>query len=789
MRNRPCCVSLLALMGLLLGACEMNLEPRKDSSYEVDIRWTSHGIPHVKAEDWGSLGYGFAYATAVDGVCVIARDVLRVNGELSKHFGSGEGNFESDVFHKALLDHARVEAFNEAQSERTQAFSDGYADGYNRYLRDKRDELPGACKEAPWVEEIDAGDVTRVTIGVGIRYGLARFDRAIAAATPAQEIAVESLAANTGLPEWPGASGIGSNGVAIGSDLSASGRGILLGNPHYPWEGPSRFHMIHLTIPGELDVMGASLLNTSRVGIGFNRDVAWTHTVSTALRFTLYELELHPEDPMRYRYDDEYREIESRTVEVLVAAQDDVETRSHTIYLSHYGPILQSGSLAWADGRAYAVRDAVIDNYLTAETYDALSMARSTADIEAAISRQGIYWVNTIAADRYGNAFYADISAAPNVDAQLLEECGVGEESAAWGPVILDGSRSECEWRESERSEVPGVLPPDEMPRITRTDYVTNSNDSYWLSNPAAPLEGYSPIIGPERTARSLRTRAGLRMVSEFIERGGQVTPADVQGMLYAHRNYSAELVLDDVLRACAGEADLANACEVLAAWNRTQQVQARGGHLWREFWNLVSDTPDLWAVPFDLADPVNTPRGLNIEDAVVREAVLTALRSAVDQFAAAEIPLDARLGDIQYATRNGRRIPVPGGDGDTGMFSMIVTELNGQAGYTPITHGNSYIQVISWDEEGQLDPRAILTYSQSPEPDSPYYSDQTEIYAEGGWIKLPFAEWEILAAPVKRQLHLADTTLAGRREMVETLTTYKAKNDEKETLAISRVD
>lgn len=36
------------------------------STYDAEIRWTSYGIPHVKAEDWASLGYGFAYATATD---------------------------------------------------------------------------------------------------------------------------------------------------------------------------------------------------------------------------------------------------------------------------------------------------------------------------------------------------------------------------------------------------------------------------------------------------------------------------------------------------------------------------------------------------------------------------------------------------------------------------------------------------------------------------------------------------------------------------------------------------
>jgi acyl-homoserine-lactone acylase len=47
------------------------------AGYDTEIRWTSYGIPHVKANNWESLGYGFAYATATDAVCVIARDGQR----------------------------------------------------------------------------------------------------------------------------------------------------------------------------------------------------------------------------------------------------------------------------------------------------------------------------------------------------------------------------------------------------------------------------------------------------------------------------------------------------------------------------------------------------------------------------------------------------------------------------------------------------------------------------------------------------------------------------------------
>ena len=44
----------------------------------------------------------------------------------------------------------------------------------------------------------------------------------------------------------------------------------------------------------------------------------------------------------------------------------------------------------------------MIDNYLTADTYDALNKASSTAEVEAAINKQGVYWTNTIASDREG---------------------------------------------------------------------------------------------------------------------------------------------------------------------------------------------------------------------------------------------------------------------------------------------------------------------------------------------------------------------------------------------------
>ena len=62
--------------------------------------------------------------------------------------------------------------------------------------------------------------------------------------------------------------------------------------------------------------MGASLVTTSRVAIGFTQRVAWSHTVSTALRFTMFRLDLVPGNPMAYRLGDDVHNIEALQVDV-----------------------------------------------------------------------------------------------------------------------------------------------------------------------------------------------------------------------------------------------------------------------------------------------------------------------------------------------------------------------------------------------------------------------------------------------------------------------------------------
>lgn len=747
--NSRAAFTLLILTITSLMACSDQRDtgaagPGGGGKYSVDIRWTSYGIPHVKAEDWGSLGYGFAYATATDGVCVFAKEAATANGTLVADFGNTPEYLASDVFHRGLMTPDKLIHQAAGVSDELREFNAGFVAGYNRFIRDNEDSLPESCADADWVRPISEADLARMQIAFGIRYGLGFFKDAIAdAAPPGEAVASVDL-------DFERNQGLGSNAIALGSELTETGRGILFGNPHYPWHGPSRFHMIHTTIPGVIDVMGASLLAGNFVGIGFNRNIAWTHTVSTAIRFSLFELELNPENPMQYRYADGFRDIETRDVTVPGGGEQ-------TIYMTHYGPIVASRRLAWTRSKAYAIRDAILDNNTATATYGALQTATSVGDIEAAISKQGIFFVNTIAADRHGNAFYADISSTPYISQETLDNCRRTADGLPSSVIVLDGSDPSCEWTDDSRSTVPGNLPAELMPRATSTRYFTNSNDSYWLSNPDEPLEGYLPTIGPERTARTLRTRAGLAFLQERLDEDGKLNPDEVQEMLFSHRHFGAELLLDDVLTLCDDDTAIAASCEVLAGWDRTGNIDSYGMQIWTEFWEMARQIPNVYAVPFSADDPVNTPSGINVENPDVRHAVRQSLANAQAKLLDADIGLDAAWGDVQFAERNGTRIPVPGGPGRHGMFSFINTAFTNGKGYTPIRHGNSYIQVITWDEDGTPDARGILTYSQSPESDSPHYSDQTELYSNGEWIDLPFTEEEILADTNLRVLSLSE--------------------------------
>ncbi|HZD51792.1 MAG TPA: penicillin acylase family protein, partial [Woeseiaceae bacterium] len=274
----------------------------------------------------------------------------------------------------------------------------------------------------------------------------------------------------------------------------------------------------------------------------------------------------------------------------------------------------------------------------------------------------------------------------------------------------------------------------------------------------------FSPLIGGTNEEQSLRTRSGLRSIRERLagEDGiaahKRIGLAEVQAMLFANRNYAAELVLDDLLALCkdtAGDA-IRRGCEVLAAWDRRNDLGSRGDQLFREWWRAARRIENVWRVPFDPDRPEATPSGLNTDDPAVRSQLLAALDAAVAVVRAAGFELDAPLGDVQHKTLRGDPIGLHGGPGLEGLLNKV--EAVGSGGLTPrgyeINFGTSYVQTVTFDERGPI-AEAIMTYGQSTLADSPYAFDQLPLYAKEQWLHLPFRPDDVRAATVGEPLEL----------------------------------
>ena len=793
MLSRRCPIGVSLAFALALVGCSDD----DDTSlkYSVEIRRTSYGIPHIKGDSLPDVAFGAGYAVAEDHGCTIAEQILKVRSERAKFWGAGENDIHlnSDLAYAHIGVYSIARAEWDELSDEVKATIEAYAKGYNHYLaQGGAAGFKGTCAGEPWVREIDEIDLYAYYRELALLGSGRQFLDYIATATPpgSLQLPAPGLEKIRDFKESP----FGSNGWGIGADMSASGGGMLLANPHFPWEGELRLWESHLTVPGELDVYGAGLLGVPVVLIGFNDAVAWTHTVSAGQRFTFYRLTLDPEDPKAYIKDgtsvpmtsDEY------TVEVL---QDDGSTSevTRTLYRSEYGPLLNINPFGWSTDYAFTYRDANLGNATLISQFLAMNRAGSLDEFKAAHQENlGIPWVNTMASSADGRAWYIDSTPTPNLSQAAIDAWrarldandlpAVGFDSL--GTVMLEGNTSRDDWQEESGAREPGLVPWSKLPQLERSDFIFNANDSHWMTNPASLLEGYSPMHGPERTARSVRTRMNATVLTEgaagFAGEDGKFTLEELQAAALSNRSFSAELLRDQIVARCEATTsveaegqtvDLTDACTQLAAWDGRFDLDSSGALVFRE-WAGDFDGGDfskagrVFATEFDAADPIGTPRDL-APAGMTEDRALVALGRAVLRLQEAGIALDASLGDVQFTRKGDQQIPMHGGGRSEGITNLIVYSTSLYSGRDPamergevinsrsglsdqgyvVNYGTSFIMTLVFGEAGP-EATAFLTYGESEDPASPHYTDQTELFSAKSWRPVLFREADIAADP-----------------------------------------
>ena len=788
-------LAVVVTSGMMVSFGCSQSETDRSYRYEATVVKTEYGIPHITAESWGSLGFGEAYTAAEDHICNMALALVQSRGESAAVFGPGprNRNLSRDIVIKALGIPERAGEALAAQEPQIKEWVEGYTAGYNQFVNERAGKFGSWCNDATWVRPVTATEF--MAQYVTLVYTLPRIAGAITAAAPPTP-QVEASAAIAALEIAPPLRDtltdmklrdMGSNAWAIASKRSENGKGLLLANPHYPWYGIARFWEKHLMIPGVYDAYGAGLIGTPGVLIGFNETVGWTHTVSDSKRTVIYQLTLNPHNPRQYWWENDWRKLRSVEVSTNVKTADGLKNQQHTVWFSHHGPLIALPGLTDDPYTAFAVRDANASNLHTFAQWQAMGSAKNMDDfIDAHRNYNAMPWVNTIAASSDGRAVYIDNSNVGALSEEtiltwsntLKADTKLHNLYLSEGLVILDGSQQNNEWLDTS-SPVPHTEPFERRPLIESDQYVFNANDSYWLSDPEKPAAALSPLYGPIMTPRSVRTRmniALLRPDSPYGHAGddGKFSRNEIQTALFSNESLTADMLLPELLAACDAipqrtientTVNLTKACNVLAAWDRRFNSESRGAVLFREWITQYSADEtsigsSLFQQPFNPMEAATTPAGL-----ANTELALDRLARAKLMLEAEGIGLDTALGNLQIGHRSERQYPVHGGNRHEGIANLQMSTTVGnnptetpiftgsnefaegsyslsKSGYN-VVHGSSFIMTLGWSDAGP-EAEGILSYSQSGDPESPHFDDQTQLYTEKTWRPIRFMPSDI---------------------------------------------
>ena len=455
------------------------------------------------------------------------------------------------------------------------------------------------------------------------------------------------------------------------------------------------------------------------------------------------------------------------TVQVRGADGKLADRVKRTLYSTEYGPIVTELSgipLPWAQGKAFAMGDANAQNFRYLNHFFETNMAQSVREYDGVLRRnQGIPWVNSIAADSNGEAYYADISVVPHVTDEHASALQHGarhaRRSRRCGCRCSTGRAATCAWGRDPSAVQPGILGPAEhLPSMFRTDYTMNANDSYWLSNLKQKLEGFPRIVGDERTARSLRTRIGLLMID-----GKKMSLRDLQDTVFNNRQYAGELWRDEAVAACDRDArhgrGVRGAAGVEPA-RRPRLARARccGGasrsgcssaaRRRRRRRSRCRSTP-------------TTRRTRRAGCARRTRAWRRRCATRWPSCAASRSRSTRRSARCRPRSRGGERLPIHGGPGTAGVFNAInvaAADLKPKTGYETIPHGSSFVQAVQFVDgavPGRRRGRSSPTRSR-PTPTSAWHSDQTRMFGRKEWNAPPFCEDDVVREALS-------TTVAAR--------------------------
>jgi penicillin G amidase len=200
---------------------------------------------------------------------------------------------------------------------------------------------------------------------------------------------------------------IGSNNWVISGKKTQSGFPIMANDPHRAIAVPSLRYIAHLNAPG-WNVIGGGEPTIPGISIGHNTEGAWGLTIFNTDSEDLYVYDIHPNNPLEYRYQGKWEKM--RVIEESIAVKG-ASAATATLKYTRHGPVVFEDSMR---KKAYAIRCAWLEvggaPYLASLR---MNQAKTWDEFKKACAYSHIPALNMVWADRKGNIGWQVVGITP----------------------------------------------------------------------------------------------------------------------------------------------------------------------------------------------------------------------------------------------------------------------------------------------------------------------------------------------------------------------------------------
>jgi acyl-homoserine-lactone acylase len=654
----------------------------------VELLWDRFGVAHVYAQDPEGLFFGFGYAQMQSHGNLVLKLYGESRGRAAEYWGPAY--LENDRWVQTNEVPERSERWYSWQTPEFRRYLDAFASGMNTYAERHPEQLDPELRRTLPITGVDA---------LGHMHRIVHFTYL----SPASAVAAA-------VKEWKGGAGGGagapaaSNAWAIAPGRTAAGKTLLLMNPHLPWVDWSIYYEIHLHAPG-LNLYGATQVGFPVLRFVFSEVLGFTQTVNIIDGSDLYRLQ--PQDG-GYAFDGAVHPFE-RIEKSLRIRQPDGSLREEplTIRKSIHGPVVWD-----REGLVLAQRTVALDRPFMAEQYWRMATAGNFAEYQVQVARLQVPAFNFTYADREGHIMYLYNGTRPKrADSPWKLRAG-----------ILPGDTSATLWTEVHSyHDLPKVIDPP-------NGWVQNANDPPWSSTYPPVLDPkdhppFRPGAGGMPTFRSLRS---LRMLTDDAKFTFEKLLVDKGST----RLELADRMLLDLLAAVESHGtDLARrAASVLREWDRCAEAHSSGTLLFfafaRKFLGKDLNSWANFAIPFDPAQPLTTPRGL--KDPAAAAAMLDVAAQETSQEYGS---LDAAWGDHMRFRIGSTDLPANGAHGGLGAFRTMRFAPDAPGDKTAkAVFGDTFVACVEFGSPVRAE--VLMSYGNSSQPGSPHREDQLPLLA-----------------------------------------------------------